>query len=48
LFKRQKNDLLLNLDVSLKEAILGFDKKIRHLDDREVEIVGDYNVQDGE
>lgn len=36
LFKRQKNDLLLNLDVSLKEAILGFDKKIKHLDDHEV------------
>ena len=48
LFKRQKNDLLVNLDISLKDAILGFDRKIKHLDGHEVDIVGDYNVQDGE
>ena len=48
LFKRQKNDLLVNLDISLKDAILGFDRKIKHLDGHEVQVVGDYNVQDGE
>ena len=48
LFKRQKNDLLVNLDITLKDAILGFDRKLRHLDGHEVDIVGDYNVQDGE
>lgn len=40
--------MLVNLDISLKDAILGFERKIKHLDGHEVEIVGDYNVQDGE
>jgi DnaJ-class molecular chaperone len=36
LFKRQKNDLLVNLDISLKDAILGFDRKLKHLDGHDV------------
>ena len=46
-FKRLKNDLLVNVDVSLKEAILGFEKNIKHLDGHNVQILGDYNIQDG-
>jgi DnaJ-related protein SCJ1 len=43
LFKRQKNELLVNLEISLKDAILGFDRKLKHLDGHDVEIVGDCN-----
>lgn len=43
---RVKNDLKTNIKISLKQAILGFDKHIKQLDGRDVEIVGDYNIQD--
>ena len=32
LFKRDKNDLYIKVELSLKEALLGFKKKIKHLD----------------
>lgn len=31
-FKRDGNDLRVNLDISLKEAILGFERRLTHLD----------------
>lgn len=33
-FKRKGNDLLVDINLSLKEALLGFQKKIRTLDNR--------------
>jgi DnaJ-class molecular chaperone len=48
LFKRDGNDLRMDMKISLKEAILGFEKTIRHLDGRNVQISSDYNVQNGE
>ena len=47
-FKRLKNDLLMNVEVSLKQALLGFEKNIKHLDGHTVQIMGDYDIQDGE
>lgn len=46
--KRVKNDLKTNIKISLKESILGFDRIVKQLDGRRIEITGDYNVQDGE
>lgn len=44
---RLRNDLKTSIKISLKEAILGFERKIKQLDGRDIEIVGDYGVQDG-
>ena len=38
LFIRDKNDLKIHLEISLKEALLGFYKYVTHLDGRSVEI----------
>jgi DnaJ family protein B protein 11 len=32
-FRREKNDLHYNLRITLQEALLGFEKQIKHLDD---------------
>ena len=48
LFKREKNDLKITVPISFKEAILGFERNIKHLDNRNIEIVGDYNIQDNQ
>lgn len=39
---------MINLDITLKEALLGFDRNIKHLDGHNVGISGDYNIQDGQ
>lgn len=38
LFRRDKDNLHYTLTVSLKEALLGFEKKITHLDGREIQV----------
>ena len=37
-FVRDKNDLKITLEITLQEAILGFSRKITHLDGRQIEI----------
>jgi DnaJ-class molecular chaperone len=37
-FKRRGNDLTLKMNLSLRQALLGFEKTIRHLDGHEVKI----------
>lgn len=37
-FRRQLNDLYCVVDITLKEALLGFKKKIKHLDNHFVKI----------
>ena len=37
-FRREGNDLFMDLVVTLKEALVGFDKTIQHLDGHDVEI----------
>lgn len=46
-FRREGNDLRINLDISLKEAILGFERRIPHLDGHTVYIEELENIQDG-
>ena len=46
-FKRDGNDLKINLDISLKEAILGFERSITHLDGHNVFIEESEDIQDG-
>jgi DnaJ-class molecular chaperone len=45
---RVKNDLKVKVTISLKEAILGFERKIKQLDGRTIDITGDYSTQDNE
>jgi DnaJ-class molecular chaperone len=35
LFKRENNDLLMNMDITLKESLIGFNKKIKTLNETE-------------
>ena len=37
-FRRVGNNLYINLDITLQDAVLGFTKQIRHLDGRYVDI----------
>jgi DnaJ-class molecular chaperone len=37
-FKRQGNDLKMDVEITLKEALLGFSKKVVHLDEHEVTV----------
>ena len=45
--KRDGNNLKTNIDISLKDAILGFERRIPHLDGHNVYIEEDENIQDG-
>ena len=45
--KRDGNDLRTTLDISLKEAILGFERNIKHLDGHNVFIEESEDIQDG-
>jgi DnaJ family protein B protein 11 len=47
-FQRQKNDLHTVLTISLKEALLGFEKEIQHLDGHIVKVKKDTVVQPGD
>lgn len=47
-FKREKNDLHTVLDVSLKEALLGFEKEIKHLDGHSIAVKKNSVVQPGD
>ncbi len=46
-FKREGNDLRTTIDISLKEAILGFERRIPHLDGHTVYIEESEDIQDG-
>ena len=47
-FKRERNDLHTVMQVTLKEALLGFEKEIKHLDDHIVTVKKDGVVQPGD
>lgn len=47
-FKREGDNLRIIIDLTLKEALLGFEKKIKHLDGHEVKISRDYVTQPGD
>ena len=40
-FRRVGDNLYMNLDISLEEALLGFSKTIKHMDGHDVEIKSD-------
>jgi len=46
-FTRDGNDLKYKLEISLKEAILGFERRIAHLDGHNVYIEEAEDIQDG-
>mmetsp|Transcript_81788 Transcript_81788/g.95457 ORF Transcript_81788/g.95457 Transcript_81788/m.95457 type:complete len:372 (+) Transcript_81788:44-1159(+) len=46
-FRRQGNDLHTTQKLTLKEALLGFEKSIQHLDDHHVELVSEEVTQHG-
>ncbi|CAJ1026456.1 DnaJ domain/DnaJ C terminal domain/DnaJ central domain containing protein, putative [Leishmania lindenbergi] len=45
LFRRSGNDLYANVSITLKEALLGFEKTLAHLDGHEVELHWDGVIQ---
>ncbi len=47
-FKREKDDLHTTLQISLKEALLGFKKDLKHLDDRDIPITREKVSQPGD
>ena len=42
-FKRVQNNLYMNLDITLKEALFGYEKTVRHLDGHECSLHSTYN-----
>lgn len=47
-FKRENNvDLYTDMTITLEEALLGFTKTIKHLDDRDLEVVRDKVTKPG-
>ena len=48
LFKRRGKNLHMDLEITLKEALLGFDKKITHMDGHEVTIAKKTTTQPNE
>lgn len=46
-FTREGDNLHTELEVTLKEALLGFEKQIKHLDDHLVEVYRDQVTQPG-
>lgn len=47
-FRRENNDLHTDIHISLKEALLGFAREIKHLDEHIVPIKRDSVIQPGE
>jgi DnaJ family protein B protein 11 len=47
-FTREKNDLHTTVQVTLKEALLGFEKELKHLDDHIVPIIKEGVSQPGD
>jgi len=47
-FTRKGADLLMTLDISLREALIGFSREITHLDDHTVTIVKDNITNPGD
>jgi DnaJ-class molecular chaperone len=47
-FRRDKNDLHLTLEITLKDALLGFTTIVDHLDDHEVEVTETQVVSPGQ
>lgn len=36
IFKRNNNNLIINMTITLKEALLGLNRTIKHIDDEEI------------
>ena len=56
-FRRVQNNLYMNVDISLKEALLGYEKTFKHLDDHEFTLTSkkgkvsqpfSWNIEEGE
>lgn len=47
-FERRGDDLHVNMDITLKEALLGFTKELKHLDGHPVEVSANKVIQPGE
>jgi DnaJ-class molecular chaperone len=47
-FVRRGDDLHMTVNLTLKEALLGFEKTFKHLDDHDVDLVSERVVQHGE
>ncbi|CAK73518.1 unnamed protein product (macronuclear) [Paramecium tetraurelia] len=45
LFERRGNDLYMDMEITLKEAILGFKKRVKHLDNHYVEVESNKIIQ---
>ena len=48
IFKREKDNLRYTLEISLKDALLGFEKYITHLDGHQVKVKKDGVSQQGD
>ena len=46
-FRREGNNLYTSITVSLKQALLGFDKTFKHLDGRTVDVIREEVTQPG-
>lgn len=44
-FRRERNDLHATIHITLKEALLGFEREIKHLDDRVIKVKKDGVIQ---